>query len=68
MSVLTIARHYKLRPSQIINIDNDYEAFCFDEACAFIINEINSEKEPRFENEEKTNNNDDIIKFFNENN
>lgn len=56
-----------MRPSQVLNLTNDYEAFCFDEACVFIIRQLEDKVEPNFEGE-TTNNNDDIINFFNENN
>lgn len=35
-----------IRPSEIMGIDDVYTAFCFDEACAFIISEIQDGKEP----------------------
>jgi hypothetical protein len=64
-----MAKHYKLRPSQIINLNNDYEAFCFDEACSYILNELNKEdaREPKFDVETPSNN-DDLIDYFKSNN
>lgn len=56
-----------MRPSQVLNLTNDYEAFCFDEACTFIMNELEEKKEPNFFDNEQSNN-DNIINFFNENN
>lgn len=35
------------RPSQLIDIPDSYTAFCFDEACAYIISEMKNEKEIR---------------------
>lgn len=39
-----MAKMYKLRPSQILSIKGDYEAFCFDEACDYILSELSKEK------------------------
>jgi hypothetical protein len=38
-----MARTYKIRPSKILNIKNDYDAFCFDEACDYILYELSKE-------------------------
>lgn len=57
-----------MRPSQVLNLTNDYEAFCFDEACTFIINKLEEKEEPWFDDSEEQKNNDNIIDFFNENN
>ncbi|WP_142415404.1 hypothetical protein [Hathewaya massiliensis] len=55
MSILAISTQYKQRPSEIMGLTNDYEAFCFDETCIYIINEISKEdaKEPRWIEESK---------------
>lgn len=45
-----------MRPSQILEIKNSYDAFCFDEACEFIIQELENKKTPNWDNEEKSNN------------
>lgn len=66
-----MAQQWNQRPSQIINLQpNSYEAFCFDEACTFILNEIKNEKRPKFKQDEKgkPTDNSDLINFFNENN
>lgn len=42
--MITMARTYKIRPSKILNIKNDYDAFCFDEACDYILSELCKEK------------------------
>ncbi|WP_096635816.1 hypothetical protein [Clostridium cochlearium] len=72
MTVLTISKQYKQRPSEIIGLTNDYEAFCFDEACVYIMNEMSKEnaREPKFiddKDKNKTNNND-VIEWLNTNN
>ena len=39
---------YKCRPSTLIDIYDPYTAFCFDEACAYIIRQMEEGKEPAF--------------------
>lgn len=34
------------RPSEIMDIEDAYTAFCFDEACAFIISQLRDGKKP----------------------
>ncbi|WP_065080061.1 hypothetical protein [Clostridium coskatii] len=55
-----MARTYKIRPSQILNIENSYDAFCFDEACSYILSELSAEKPktPKWKDEEKHISND----------
>ena len=61
-----MAKQFKIRPSQIIQLNNDYESFCFDEACTLILSHLNSEKnnKPKFE-DEKPKNNKDVIEYLN---
>ncbi|SQB33654.1 Uncharacterised protein [Clostridium cochlearium] len=70
--MLTISKQYKQRPSKIIGLTNDYEAFCFDEACVYIMNEMQEEDspKPRFIDDEQVNkqNNNDVIEWLNTNN
>lgn len=71
MSVLTISKQYKQRPSEIIGLTNDYEAFCFDEACVYIISKLQEEgsPKPRFiDGETNKTNNNDVIEWLNANN
>ena len=35
------------RPSDLIGINDSYAAFCFDEACAYIISKMNNDEEPK---------------------
>lgn len=50
ISVLNQARLYKCLPSQIIGIDpeDDYTAYCFNEACCYISQKIDQGEEPNF--------------------
>lgn len=51
-----MSQSYKQRPSEIIGITNKYDAFCFDEACIYILNQLKDEKEPIFEQNIQDNN------------
>ena len=35
-----------IRPSDLMEIEDAYTAFCFDEACAYILAELQDDKEP----------------------
>ena len=48
LEVIDIARLYGIRPSNLVGIEDAYEAFCFDEACAFIALQIENGEQPRF--------------------
>ena len=37
-----------VRPSDLMGIDDSYTAFCFDEACAFIVSQLKDNKKPKF--------------------
>lgn len=51
-----MSRAYKERPSSLLGLYEDpYTAYCFDEACLYIMNQIDNKKTPRFKGEEKTN-------------
>ncbi|BDR64017.1 Uncharacterised protein [Clostridium tetani] len=70
--MITMSKQYQIRPSQIIALTNDYEAFCFDEACTYILAEMSKENgtEPKFEDNKNVNkqNNSDVIDWLNSNN
>lgn len=46
--MLGLATKYKCRPSTLFDIADPYTAYCFDEACAFIIQKIEDGEEPHF--------------------
>lgn len=48
LRVLTLSNVWKQRPSVILGISDAYTAFCFDEACTYIIKMIESGEEPIF--------------------
>lgn len=39
---------YKSKPSSFLDIQCPYTAYCFDEACAYIIKEMEQGEEPQF--------------------
>lgn len=39
------------RPSEIICVEDEYTAYCFDEACLYIMTMLEQKKEPIFEEE-----------------
>ena len=43
-----MAKMYGTRPSALMGIEEPYEAFCLDEACALIRIRIENEEIPRF--------------------
>lgn len=43
-----MSKQYSLRPSQIIGVEDDYTAFCFDEACAFIRAKLEAGEKPHY--------------------
>lgn len=48
-----MSQRFNKLPSEVIHITDDYEAFCFDEACAVIMNKIDKGEEPVFEEDKK---------------
>ena len=48
-----MSRLYHSRPSKILGIDDEYTAYCLDEACALIISKIDNDEEPKFNKKEK---------------
>ena len=46
---------YNQRPSEFIAGLDEYTAFCFDEACSYIISMMRQEKEPDWANKKKEN-------------
>ncbi len=61
-----MAKTYKQRPSQLLNIQSEYDAFCFDEACSYIISELSQEKPktPKWADEDITEKNEDTLKWI----
>ena len=52
--VLNQSIRFKKLPSEIARIQDEYTAFCFDEACDYIISQLEQEKKPRWREEQIT--------------
>ena len=46
MRIIAVAKRFKKLPSEILKLD--YEDFCFDEYCDFLMSNIENENYPRF--------------------
>lgn len=51
MRIINQALKFNKLPSEILRIDDEYTAFCFDEACLYIINQLENKKKPHFKDE-----------------
>jgi hypothetical protein len=51
--VLGLANIYNVRPSTLLYIEDEYTAFCFDEACGFIYAKMQNKEEPNFKSDEE---------------
>lgn len=47
-SILMMSKLYKCRPSELMGRVDEYTAFCFDEACAYIIAKLQNDEKPRY--------------------
>lgn len=47
-SIITQSKLYRCRPSDIIDVDDAYTAFCFNEACAAIIVHLQNGDKPHY--------------------
>lgn len=50
LNILAMAKRYRQRPSNIVGVDDEYAAYCFDEACIFLYNALEDKKELKFDN------------------
>ena len=48
LEIINLAQIYGCRPSHIVGLEEPYEAFCFDEACAYIKIQIDNGENPKF--------------------
>jgi len=54
LNVLGLANIYKVRPSTLLDITDPYTAYCLDEACAYIIGQLEKGEEPQFKKKYKS--------------
>lgn len=52
--ILNLAKSHNLRPSEVLCISDSYTAFCFDEACDYIVNQLRDGKNIIWEHKGKT--------------
>lgn len=67
--IIMMAKRYQKRPSEILNIDNDYLAYCFDEVALYLELEALDDKGNYNWNklrwkDNKTGTNKDLIQFI----
>lgn len=48
LNLVQMARMYQKRPSEVLNIDGEYEAYCFDEASLMYISYLEDGKKPKW--------------------
>lgn len=48
MEIINLSKLYRVRPSELVGLEEPYEKFCFDEACAFIALQIENGETPKF--------------------
>ena len=54
MRILGMSKQWNIRPSSILEIDDCYTAYCFDEACHYILCQLENKKEPQFRAKHKS--------------
>ena len=54
LRIINQANRFNRLPSEIARIDDEYTAFCFDEACDYIISQLEQDKKPRWREDVKT--------------
>jgi len=59
-----MASTWKKRPSEMLNIDDEYIAYCFDEACTYIINQLKDDKKPHWKQEKGNRSNNPGLKLL----
>lgn len=64
LSVLNMSQLYKQRPSEFIPGLDEYTAFCFDEACSYILGNIKQGKEPKWLDKKKEEKIEDGLQYL----
>lgn len=68
--IIVMAKRYQKRPSEILNIDNDYLAYCFDEAALVLEAEATDQnggvdwKRIKWKDDDKQKGNTNLIDFI----
>ena len=48
-----MSKKFKIRPSEILEIEDVYTAYCFDEACVYILSKVENGEKPNFKKFDK---------------
>ena len=48
LPLLAMVKRYNKLPSELMSIEDEYTAYCFNEACSFILGELEAGKEIQF--------------------
>lgn len=48
-----MSKRFKVRPSEILEIEDVYTAYCFDEACVYILSKVENGEKPNFKKFDK---------------
>ena len=51
--ILNLSEAKRRDPSEIMQIEDEYTAFCFNEACNYIVSQIKDGNEPQYEKKKK---------------
>lgn len=54
LQIINMSAHYRVRPSEMMGIDDDYVAFCFNEACAYISMKVENGEQVVFKKKYKS--------------
>ena len=54
IEVIGVAKVYDCRPSELLDIEDVYTAYCLDEACALIVTKMQQGETPTFKKEYKS--------------
>ena len=54
LRIISQANRFHRLPSEIARITDEYTAFCFDEACDYIISQLEQEKKPKWREDKKS--------------
>ena len=49
LNILAVAKKFSVLPSTVLNIDGEYPAYCFNEACMFLLQALEDGKTLKFE-------------------
>lgn len=48
MALMSMSRRYRVRPSELLNISDEYTAYCLDEVCAYLMARVDNGEEMHF--------------------